>query len=172
MPFAIKKADSIKPEWKEELEHYKKKCKFTDEEAKFILKLAEKNGLSPQRIIETIGLNSPRGKLRTEAIDDLNISIPEIEKRLVENKMKLEKMKKDKKSEEIKGVKKLITKIKDMILEEEKLLEADIKIDEHRLKRYKNIKAILEELNKNPKKDEITKKINKNTNFKSAEELF
>ncbi len=174
MPLAVKKAADVKlkPEWNEELEHYKKKCRFTDEEAKFISELSRKLNLSPQRVIETIGLNSPRGKLNVEAIDDLKISIPEIERRLGENKRKLEKMKKEKEEEKSKGVKGFFNKIKDMVLEEEKLLEVDIKLDEHRLEKYKKIKSVLEELSNNPKKDEITKKINKHTNFKPATEIL
>ncbi|MCX8202337.1 MAG: hypothetical protein N3G74_00820 [Candidatus Micrarchaeota archaeon] len=165
MPIKMKaasKESEINEEWKGQMEYFTKKCKFTKEEEKEIIKICKKVNLSPQRVIETIGVNSPYGKLREEEIGNLEIAISHTKARIANAEKRLNEIKGESGKES--GI---LGKIKDMF-SEKRMYENELEVEKRRLKRYGQIKAILEEIKG---KDEIIRKIKKNTNYKSKEEM-
>ncbi|MCS7109361.1 MAG: hypothetical protein NZ903_01015 [Candidatus Micrarchaeota archaeon] len=162
----MKFKEEISEEWKRQMEYFSRKCKFTKEEEALIMKISKKVNLPPQRVIETIGVNSPYGKLDEDAISNLEISIAWYLKNISKNEEKLKQL--VNKNKEKKGI---FEKIKGMFSEEE-LLKSEIEHDKRRVERYKKIKTILEEVKNSIYGEEITKKINKNTNYKSMQEMW
>jgi hypothetical protein len=138
---AFKTKEELDPNWKKQIEYFSKKCKLTEEEKKLVLNLSKKLNLEPQRVIETIGVNSNKGKISEETIKNYEISIQSLSESIQKDEKKLKEIKKNKKQE----TKSIIGKIKESF-SEEKILESEIEFKKRKLEKYKKIQNIIKNI--------------------------
>lgn len=163
----MRKIDETEEKRMKQLQYFQKKCGFTEKEAAWIMNISKKVNLEPQRVIETIGVNSPKGKLNKESIDSLLISIPQVEKEIKEKERKLKELESEKGKKETKG-KGILSKL---FGGDEEVIKSEIEHEKRKLNRFKNILTILTEFEKSGM-PEIAEKIHDKTNYRPKEELW